>query len=102
MFGLKRMNLGPKPNSPFYTVAAWYSLVASILTPVLAFVILAVSGRFDLPLIVAFCILISSFLLGIAGCRKPNVLVSLIGIVISALLGFATLVYLGSLKGWHG
>src|SRR5437667_10280155 len=97
-----REQAASKSGVSFFTVAAWYSFLAPIFTPVVAFLILLASSRLDLPLGTAFCVLVSSFVLGVVSCRKPHFWIALIGIVFSVVLGFIVFVYWNSLRYWHG
>jgi hypothetical protein len=100
----------PASGGSFFVVAAWYSLITSLLTLVIWFAIVEGTGGYlGVAFIWALCILITSLISGVLGLfgflrhgRKRILLVAVIGVIASIVLGFFSYAYWGLLQTWHG
>ena len=96
-------------GSPFI-VAAWYSFLVPLLSPVVWFlIVLGTQGRLGVASIAALCILITSFVSGAFSLfgfsrhgRKLILWIAVIGAVASLVLGFFSYGYWQMLQGFHG
>ena len=94
----------------YFIVAAWYSLLVPLLSPVILFLIFfGTEGRLGVASIAVFCILITSFISGICGLfgfsrhgRKLILWIAVIGTVASLVLGWFSYGFWQMLQGFHG
>jgi positive regulator of sigma E activity len=93
-----------------FVVAAWYSFLIPLLSPVIWFAIVAGTGGYlGVAFMSALCILITSLVSGVVSLfgfsrhgRKRIRWMALIGIVASIILGFMSYGYWELSQNWHG
>jgi hypothetical protein len=89
----------PRAGISFSTLAAFYSVIVPLITPVVWFIVLAGSnGYLVLASTVASCLLATSLLAAVTSLirgheHRRHVWIALIGLALSIVLGFFSLVF---------
>jgi len=93
-----------------FIAAAWYGFLIPVITPVIWFLITVITdGRLGVAFMSAFCILVTSFIIGFASLlgfsrrnRKGILWIAVVGVLSSAALGYISLVFWNMSQTWHG